>query len=106
MNTILVASLAAIGTLVVTSLYGLVASVLRKRVFIRSPEAHAIEQMAPAVNALLKANGPMMHGIIAILEAQKGECNSNVDIALDVNREAKAEFDRYLVSQAMVRGHL
>ncbi len=101
-DTVLVAALAALGGLVAASIYGLFSSAVRKRVQIRSPEARTIEQMAPAVNALIEANGPMMQGIIAILEAQKGECNGNVDSALKVNREAKKKFDRYLVSQAKV----
>jgi len=101
-ETILVAALAALGGLIAASFYGLLSSAVRKRVTIRSPEAKSIEQIVPAVNALIEANGPMMQGIIAILEAQKGECNGNVDAALKVNREAKKKFDRYLVSQARV----
>lgn len=88
--------------LIVTGLYGLTATAIRKRVSVRSPEARAIEQMAPAVNALIEANSPMMQGIIAILEAQKGECNGNVEAALAANREAKQRFDRYLQAQARV----
>jgi len=101
-DTLLVAALAALGGLIAASIYGLFSSAIRKRVTIHSPEAQSIEQMVPAVNALIEANGPMMQGIIAILEAQKGECNGNVDAALKVNREAKKKFDRYLVSQAKV----
>jgi hypothetical protein len=101
-DTLLIAALAALGGLIAASIYGLLSSAVRKRVQIRSPEARTIEQIIPAVNALIEANGPMMQGIIAILEAQKGECNGNVDAALKVNREAKKKFDRYLISQAKV----
>jgi len=106
MDTLLIAALTALATLIVASLYGLVSTAIRKRVQIRSPEARSIEQIAPAVNALLEANGPMMGGIIAILEAQKGICNGNVDAALDANRAAKKEFDRYLYSQARIDGRM
>lgn len=89
-------------TLFVTSAYNLAATAIRKRVTIRSPEAQAIMQLQPAVNALIKTNGPMMQGIIAILEAQKGQCNGNVDDALVINREAKKQFDDFLISAARV----
>ena len=41
---LLVASLATIGTLTATSIYGLVATAIRKRVTVRSPEAQATEE--------------------------------------------------------------
>lgn len=88
--------------LIIASLYGMITAHIRKRVVIRSPEASAISSITPAVNALLESNGPMMQGIIAILEAQKGQCNGNVDDALKVNRAAKVKFDKFLVSQAKV----
>lgn len=102
MNETLTAALAAIGTLIVASIYNLIATAVRKRVSVRSPEARAIEQITPAVNALMETNGPMMQGIIAILEAQKGQCNGNVDAALAVNRAAKQKFDLFLVNSAKV----
>ncbi len=102
MNETLTAALAAIGTLIVASIYNLIATAVRKRVSVRSPEARAIEQITPAVNALMETNGPMMQGIIAILEAQKGQCNGNVDKALEVNRAAKQKFDLFLINSAKV----
>lgn len=102
MNEIGLAALSVLGGLVIASLYGLFTTHIRKRVTIRSPEAAAITSITPAVNALIESNGPMMQGIIAILEAQKGQCNGNVDEALRVNREAKKKFDRFLVSQAKI----
>jgi len=98
----LVAALTALATMVVASLYGLVSTAIRRRVTIRSPEARSIAQIAPAVNALIESNGPMMQGIIAILEAQKGICNGNVDDALDANRRAKKKFEKFLYEQARV----
>lgn len=89
-------------TLAVTGIYGIMTTAIRKRVSIRSPESQAIAQIRPAVNALIETNGPMMQGIIAILEAQKGQCNGNVDEALVVNREAKKRFDEFLVRSAKV----
>lgn len=88
--------------LIITSAYNLASTAIRRRVTVRSPEAQAIEQIRPAVNALIETNGPMMQGIIAILEAQKGQCNGNVDEALHVNREAKKKFDDFLVNSARV----
>lgn len=102
MNETLTAALAAIGTLIVASIYNLIATAVRKRVTVRSPEAKAIDQLVPLVNALIEVQGPQMQGIIAILEAQKGQCNGNVDAALEVNRAAKKKFDEFLVTSAKV----
>ncbi len=99
---LLTAAAGAAVALVVTSAYNLAATAIRRRVTVRSPEAQAIEQIRPAVNALLETNSPMMQGIIAILEAQKGQCNGNVDEALHVNREAKKRFDTFLVQSARI----
>jgi len=102
MNEVGLAALSVLGGLVIASIYGMFTAHIRKRVVIRSPEAAAITSITPAVNALIESNGPMMQGIIAILEAQKGQCNGNVDEALRVNREAKKKFDHFLVSQAKI----
>jgi len=102
MSEALVAALAALGTMIMSSLYHLAASAVRKRVTVRSPEAKTIDQLVPLVNALIEVQGPQMQGIIAILEAQKGQCNGNVDAALEVNRAAKKKFDEFLVTSAKV----
>jgi NhaP-type Na+/H+ or K+/H+ antiporter len=102
MNEITIAAVSVIAGLVLASIYGAFTTFVRKRVTVRTPEATAITSLTPAVNALLDSNGPMMQGIIAILEAQKGQCNGNVDEALRVNREAKKRFDKFLVSQAKI----
>jgi DNA-binding transcriptional LysR family regulator len=102
MNSTLIAALSILGTMVLTSLYGLATTAIRKRVRIRSPEAQAIEQMVPAVNALLEAQPSQMTALVAILEAQKGICNGNVDAALVETREAANRFNHFLMSQARI----
>ena len=102
MNSMMYVGAGAVVTLIVGSLYNLLIVAVRKRVTVRSPEAKAISELVPAVNALIESNGPMMQGIIAILEAQKGICNGNVDEALHANREAKKRFDAFLVGSAKV----
>ncbi len=102
MNEITLAAVSVLVGLALASIYGAFTTYVRKRVTVRSPEASAITSLTPAVNALLESNSPMMQGIIAILEAQKGQCNGNVDEALRVNREAKKRFDKFLVSQAKI----
>lgn len=102
MNGTLIAALAMLGTMVLTSLYGLATTALRKRVQIRSPESRAIEQLVPTVNALLEMQGPQTRALIAILEAQKGQCNGNVDEALIVTRAAHARFNDFLTDSARV----
>jgi NhaP-type Na+/H+ or K+/H+ antiporter len=101
-NEITIAAVSVLVGLALASVYGAFTAYVRKRVTIRTPEATAITSLTPAVNALLDSNGPMMQGIIAILEAQKGQCNGNVDDALRVNREAKKRFDKFLISQAKI----
>lgn len=102
MTGTLIAALAMLGTMILTSLYGLAAAALRKRVTIRSPEARVIEQLVPTVNALLEMQGPQTRALIAILEAQKGQCNGNVDEALMVTRAAHARFNEFLTDSARV----
>jgi hypothetical protein len=94
--------LVALATAMAMWIAGWVRTFLAKRIHVQSPEAETIEAIRPAVNALLEANGPMMHGIIAILEAQQGQCNGNVTEALRVNRSAKSKFDEFLVESAKV----
>ena len=99
---------AIIGVLIgltVTGAYNLTATAVRKRVTVRSPEARAIGQIVPAVNALIESQGPMLQGTIAIMEALKGQCNGNIDQALEVNRRAKEKFDAFLVGSARIEGH-
>lgn len=96
------AALSILIGLIIASIYSLFKAHIRQRVTIRSPEAAAITSITPAVNALIESNGPMMQGIIAILEAQKGQCNGNIDEALKVNRAAKKRFDAFLVGQAKI----
>ena len=102
MSSTFIAALAILGTMVLTSLYGLATAALRRRVTVRSPEAATLSKVVPAVNALLRAQGPQMQALVAILEAQKGVCNGNVDEALRVTKAAQDEFDQFLVESARV----
>jgi hypothetical protein len=104
MTDTLAVATGVIVTLIMTSLYHLLAAAIRRRVTIRSPEAQAIEQMVPAVNALMEIQGPQTQALIAILESQKGICNGNVDAALRETNKAKAKFDKFLLGQARIGG--
>jgi len=101
-ETILVAALAILGTMILTSLYGLAAAALKRRVTISSPESKAIEKLVPTVNALLDMQGPQTRALIAILEAQQGQCNGNVTEALIVTRAAHSRFNDFLTGSARV----
>ena len=89
--------------LLVTSIYNLTATAIRKRVSIRSPESQAIEQLVPAVNALLDMQGPQMRAHIATLEALQGQCNGNVTDALTITRAAHAKYNEFLTDSARVQ---
>lgn len=101
-DSMLTATIASLGTLIVTSLYGMATTALRKRVTIRSPEAQAIEQIIPAVNVLIEMQGPQMRAHIATLEALQGQCNGNVTEALVITRAAHARFNDFLTDSARV----
>jgi len=56
------------------------------------------------VTVLFRLQGPQIMGLQATLEAQRdGECNGNVDKALEMIEEAKKEFDEHLL--ATFAGH-
>lgn len=94
--------LVALATATAIWLGGMIRSFVGRRVHIQSPEAAMLEQLVPAVNILIEVQGPQMVALTAILEAQKGICNGNVDAALDTTRSAKKSFDDYLVGTAKV----
>ena len=103
MNGTLIAALAMLGTMILTSIYGLATTALRKRVSIRSPESKAIEQLIPAVNVLIEMQGPQMRAHIATLEALQGQCNGNVTEALVITRAAHTRFNDFLTDAARVQ---
>jgi len=97
----------AIGALVPIVVGGVVAALVkwvRRRVLVQSPESRLLEQLVPLVNALARTTGPQNDALIAILEAQKGICNGNVDRALEKMRTTRDEFNAFLVSSARVGG--
>ena len=101
-SSILTAVLAVLGTLFITSLYGLATSAIKKRVSIQSPESMAIGQLVPAVNVLIEMQGPQIRAHIATLEALQGQCNGNVTEALIVTRAAHLKFNDFLTESARV----
>lgn len=91
----------ALGALAPIIIGGLVVLV-RRIVKIQTPGARKIEQLAPAVNALLDIQLPQTEALIALLEVQKGICNGNVDRALSATREAQGKFKKFLQDSAKV----
>lgn len=102
MSPILYSIIGGASMLLVTSLYRLAESSIRKRVTVRSPEMQAVLQMVPAVNMMVPVLGSLLAGQKASLEALKGKCNGNVDHALSTIDDAKHKFDTYLMTQASV----
>jgi hypothetical protein len=103
MNTIIPALIGGAAMLVISSIYKLIETSVRRRVTVRSPEAQAIAKIVPAVNALLSIQAPQSEALIALLEAQKGLINGNVENALVNMRKANVKFDRFLEDSAMVK---
>jgi hypothetical protein len=102
MSPILYSIIGGASMLLITSLYRLAESSLRKRVTVRSPEMQAVLQMVPAVNMMVPVLGAVLTGQKASLEALKGKCNGNVDHALSTVDKAKHAYDDYLIGQATV----
>jgi len=97
----------ALGALVPIVVGGIVTAIyraVRRRVLVQSPESRQLEQLVPLVNALARTTGPQNDALIAILEAQKGICNGNVDRALEKMRTTRDEFNAFLVSSARIGG--
>ncbi|CAK0777462.1 hypothetical protein CCP3SC15_5800001 [Gammaproteobacteria bacterium] len=75
---------------------------IARRIRVSSPEAETLAQVVPAVNALIKIQGPQTDALIALLEASKGQCNGNVDRALEVARRGREDFIGFLRDSARV----
>lgn len=101
-ETLIALAAGSIVSLAVTGIFAMVSRYLKRRVTVASPEARKLDQMIPAVNALVRVAAPQNEALIAILEAQKGVCNGNVDRVLDRMRETRDEFNQFLVSSALV----
>lgn len=105
MSPILYSIIGGASMLLITSIYRLAESSIRKRVTVRSPEMAAVMQIVPTVNMMVPVLGSLLLGQQASLEAlKKGKCNGNVDKALARIDEARSLYDDYLIGQATVEG--
>jgi hypothetical protein len=103
MSPILYSIIGGASMLIITSLYRLAESSLRKRITVRSPEMGAVMQIVPTVNMMVPVLGSLLIGQQASLEALKnGKCNGNVDKALSRIDKARSLYDDYLIGQAIV----
>lgn len=102
MKEILIGVLSAGGGALIISIGALVRRAIWRRVRVSSPEAEQLKQVVPAVNALLEIQGPQTEALIALLEAQQGKCNGNVEKALHVASAARDRFDGFLRKAAQV----
>ncbi len=87
-------------TLIVGGIYKIITEVIRRNVSIKSPESKSLDRLIPAVNELIEIQAPQMDALIAILEAQQGFVNGNIEIALIKMREAKSKYDKFLTNAA------
>lgn len=62
-----------------------------------------LEHHGKVLDALLVTQGPTLDGVIALLEVTKGQCNGNVDRALDRARDARDGFGEFLVDGQKTR---
>jgi hypothetical protein len=80
---------------------------LRSRVKFAGPDDRRLaalrvqaESQARLTTALLRLQRPVMDAMIALLEATQGKNNGNVDSALTAMRQARKDFDCYLMGEA------
>ena len=104
MNPIIYSIIGGASMLIITSIYRLTESGIRKRVTVRSPEMKAVLQLGPAMNMTVPVLGALLMGQQATLEALKGQCNGNVDKALTRIDKARSLYDNYLIEQAEIAG--
>ena len=104
MSPILYSVIGGASMLIITSIYRLMESGIRKRVTVRSPEMAAVMQIVPTVNMMVPVLGSLLIGQQASLEALKGKCNGNIDKALTRIDKARSLYDNYLIEQAEIEG--
>lgn len=102
MREIIIGIGSAAGAAFIIYLGSLFRSVVIKKYHSERRESTVISQLVPAVNALLDMQGPQTHALIALLEAQQGKCNGNVEAALAISYKARDKFDGFLRDSARV----
>jgi len=93
----------AFGSMIAGTLYAAATRGIKRRVEIRSPDGRTLDQLVPAVNAILEVQGPQLEATIVLLECTQGTCNGNVKSALDSTRKAHIEFTKFLNESARVK---
>lgn len=86
---------------------GWVRTFLARRVKVETPDSRAIKALRRDVRAIVALQDAIMdtqvlqsRALKAVLEAQKGICNGNVDKAISLIDGAEAQFDAFLRSRA------
>ncbi|MCX7023045.1 MAG: hypothetical protein NT080_00315 [Spirochaetes bacterium] len=96
--------LGALVPMIVGSLYTAATTAFRKRISIKSRSEEVINQVIPAVNALLALQGPQTEALVALLEATMGTCNGNVERALESVRRAQMVYQRFKDDAVQIEG--
>jgi hypothetical protein len=73
---------------------------ITKRVIVSNPLETTVGQVVVAVNILIEIAGPQIGATIALLEAAKGNCNSNVDNALEKMQNVQGKFETFKTEAA------
>lgn len=102
MNEVVIGVASAAGGALLIYLGSLVRSFISRRIYTDRRESTTLAMVVPAVNALLDIQGPQTEALIALLEAQQGKCNGNVDKALKTASAARERFDGFLLNSARI----
>jgi hypothetical protein len=90
----------AAGTAFLIFVGNLIWKTIRKRVSVSSPFETLVKKMSAALDTLIEIQGPLLESQTVLLEVAKGECNGNIERALDVTRAAKEKFDAFCIESA------
>jgi predicted PurR-regulated permease PerM len=100
MEQLLAGAIGVLIALFITSMYKYFQNLISDYIYVRSPARKAIDKIQPALNTLIEIQPAILQGLKAILEAQKGQCNGNVTEALEIIKQAKEQFDSFLIEQS------
>lgn len=89
---------------------GWVRTFLAKRLRLETPmskelerQCKTLDEVVPAVNALVKVQGPQLDLLIALGEAAQGKNNGNVTMALTSARKGRDSFNNFIDEAARIK---
>jgi hypothetical protein len=109
LDTILHMSIGALVAGIIAIIVSSVKKYMDKRIKVETPIERELREtegrircIVPAVNMLVENQGPILQALRALLEAQKGKINGNVDDALTVVIDAQNDYSAFKNAAAKI----